>query len=45
MKMNFQAKRKYFLKINSFSPIYKIVEIGYDKHVIKITINGGIPSE
>ena len=45
MKMNFQAKRKYFLKINSFSPIYKIVEVGYDKHVIKITSNGGIPSE
>ena len=45
MKMNFQAKRKYFLKINSFSPIYKIVEIGYDNHVIKITSNGGIPSE
>ena len=45
MKTNFQAKRKYFLKINSFSAIYKIVEIGYDKHVIKITNNGGIPSE
>ena len=45
MKVNFQIKRKYFLEKNSFSPIYKIVEIGYDKHVIKITSNGGIPSE
>ena len=45
MKMNFQIKRKYFLEKNSFSPIYKIVEIGYDKHVIKITSDGGIPSE
>ena len=45
MKANFQTKRKYFLLKNSFSPIYKIDEIGYDKYVIKITSNGGIPSE
>ena len=45
MKMDFQTKRKYFLLINSISPIYKNVEIGYDNYVIKITNNGGNHSD